>query len=108
MSRTYVENHLDFPALGAGLSAIEPPTITAEEVLERLAPQITGAHRRGVTIAQIRDFLKAHKIQVTADELTRFLDGREAKREKNPAKPATRKTQENPPGGELDLTPPGG
>lgn len=108
MSRTYVENHLDFPALGAGLAAIEPPTITAEEVLERLAPQITGAHRRGVTVAQIRDYLKAHKIQVSADDLTRFLDGREAKREKNPSKAATRKRQEPQPGDEPDLAPPAG
>lgn len=88
MSRTYVESHVNFGAIGADIASTEPAKITAEELLERLAPQILTAHGRGVTAEQIRDRLKAHKIQVSVAVITRFIDGKmEAA-----AKPATRKS----------------
>ena len=107
MSRTYVESHLDLQAIEADIAAIEPPTITQDEVLERLAPQIVSAHRRGVTAEQIRDSLKAHRIQASAAAITRLIEGRTQAPGKTPAKPATRKTPDAP-GGRSGDPPPRG
>ena len=108
MSRTYVESQLDFAAMQAGMAAIDPPTITATEVLERLRPQIMAAHKRGVTAEQIRDYLKTHKIQVAAADITGFIAGREMKQQKTRQPAAVEKSQETPGTGQLDLAQPPG
>ena len=99
MSRTYVESHLDFDAIGADIAAAEPPTITTDEVLERLKSQILQAHRRGVTAKQLCARLKTHKIQVSAEALTRFIEGKGTETAKPTAKSAGRKAgaQDTPP-----------
>ena len=106
MSRTYVERHIDFNAIGTDIAATEPEKITTEEVLERLSPQILAAHRRGVTPEQIRDRLKAHKIQVSPGTLARFIAGKMEK--PPPAKPVAQKTSTDPGEHQGELAPPPG
>ena len=107
MSRTYVKNHLDFHAIETDIATIEPTTITQDEVLETLAPQIVAAHRRGVTAEQIRDSLKRHRIQVSAAAITRLIEGRTQAPGKTGTQPATRKTPAAPGGRPGDPPPPG-
>ena len=108
MSRTYVESQLDFQALQAGIASIDPPTITASDVLERLRPQIMAAHKRGVTAVQLRDYFKNKKIHVSAADITRFITGQESRQKKARQPTAAGKAHETPPAGQLDLPPPRG
>ena len=82
MARTYVESHIDLPSIEADIAAIDPPTITVEEVLDRLAPTLVAAHRKGVTAEQLRDRLKAHKITVSVAAITALIEGKSKPRRK--------------------------
>ena len=76
MPKTYVERHIDFAAIETEMAEIEPRKITLAEVLGRLAPQIHAMHKRGVTVEQIRDVLKRHKIQASITALNQVIEGR--------------------------------
>ena len=97
MARTFVEAHIDLPAIEADLAAITPPVLTLDDLLDRLRPQITAASRRGATHEQIRDSLKEHGITVSAATVARIVAGDEASAKKtSPAKPAKGKQQTPP------------
>ena len=76
MARTFVETHIDLPTIEADIATIEPPTITLDEVLARLAPSLVAAHRKGVTAEQLRDRLKAHKIMVSVAAINDVIEGK--------------------------------
>ena len=78
MAHTFVEAHVDFPAIEADLVAIRPPTVTLDEILERLAPSIRAASQRGATNEQIRDSLRPHGIRVSVAAVARIAAGKEA------------------------------
>ena len=98
MARTFVEAHMDFPAIEAGLAGLKAPTITTDEVVDRVSPQIIAAARRGVTHAQIRDALKEHGIIVSGATIARIAAGAEASPPKKAkaAQPAKTRTQDPP------------
>ena len=76
MAKTFVETHIDLPTIEADLAAIEPPTITLDQVLARLAPALVAAHRKGVTAEQLRDRLKAHKIMASVAAITDVIEAK--------------------------------
>ncbi|MCY4608065.1 MAG: hypothetical protein OXD40_05665 [bacterium] len=93
MPRTFVEAHLDLPAIEADIAAIKPLSITLDGVLELLKPQIIAASRRGVTPEQIRDSLKTHGIIVSAAAIARIAAGDDAPPKKKSSRQATNATQ---------------
>ena len=97
MPRTFVEAHLDLQAVGADIAALEPPTITLDEVLDRLGPQITAASQRGATHEQIRDSLKGHGIVVSVSAVARIVTGDDAPPPKKGTRTKARSTQPPPP-----------
>ena len=93
MAKTFIETHIDIPAIEADLAAIEPPTITLNEVLVRLAPTLVAAHRKGATAEQIRDRLKAHKIQASVAAINDVIEAKSKparKAQPGAEQPATR------------------
>ena len=93
MARTFVKTHIDLPTIEADIAMIEPPTITVDEVLDRLAPSLVAAHRKGVTAEQLRDRLKAHKITVSVAAITAIIEGKSNPRRKpRPDRPAASAT----------------
>lgn len=100
MARTFVEAHMDFPAIEAKLAGLEAPTITTDEAVDRVSPGIVAADRRGVTHEQIRDALKEHGIIVSLSAIGRIAKGAEtpgAQGKARAAKPAKGQTQDPPP-----------
>ena len=76
MPRTnYVETHLDFGAIADDLGAIEPPTITLRQILERIRPQLEGSRKRGVTYEQMSKTLKTHGIVASGRAIREFMEG---------------------------------
>ncbi len=97
MVRTFVEAHMDFPAIEARLAALEAPTITTDEAIERVTPQIVSAARRGVTHEQIRDALKEHGIIVSLAAISRIIAGNEAPPKKAPPTKSAKGRDQDPP-----------
>lgn len=76
MPRTsYIETHVDFTRIGDDLGAIEPPTITLREILERLQTQLEKARRNGATWEQMSSTLRANKVDASPKALREFLEG---------------------------------
>ncbi len=98
MARTFIEAHLDIPSIEADLAAIEPPTITREEVLDRLTPAIRAAIKRGATDDQISESLEARGITGLKTAIANIRAGKEAPAaKKKPAKKAARTSTQPPP-----------
>ena len=99
MARTFVEAHMDFPAIEAKLAGLEAPTITTDEAVDRVSPGIVAADRRGVTHEQIRDALKEHGIIVSLSAIGRIAKGAEtpAPRKARAARPAKGETKDPSP-----------
>ena len=98
MARTFVEAHMNFPAIEASLASLEAPTITTDQVVDRVSPQIISAARRGVTHEQIRDALKEHGIIVPVAAINRIVAGNEVPRPRmaRAAKSAKERPQDPP------------
>ena len=84
MPRTWIEERVDFAAIAARIAAIRPPTLTLEDVVTRLRPQLAAARKRGVTWTQLADGLRdegfpigARPLQSLVEEGTRTDDAQE-------------------------------
>ena len=105
MARTFVEAHVDFPAIESDLAAIKPPTITPAEILDRLTPAIRAAIDRGATDQQIRESLEAHDIQVSKTAIANIRAGKAAAA---PKKTSGKKAGRAPPEPPAPASPAGG
>lgn len=105
MARTFVEAHVDFPSIEADLAAIKPPSITTEDVLERLTPAIRAAIDRGATNDQIHESLEAHGITGAKTAIANIRAGKEAAA---PKKRSGKKAGGTPPEPPAPASPAGG
>ena len=98
-ARSFNEADVDFDAIEGDLSKLRPPRLTLEDVLARLRESMIEKRRQGVSVAQIREVLKARGIEIGERSLKRFLEKGELPR---PRASAARRATETglPAGGE--------
>ena len=74
MPKTYVAADIDFKAIEAHLATLQPSTLTLDEVVERIRPQLKAARKRGVTWRQLVEALHADGIRVGVRRLQAIVE----------------------------------
>ena len=95
--RRFNEAEVDFDAIAGDLAKLRPPRLTLEDVLARLREAMIEKRRQGVSVAQIREVLKARGIEIGERSLKRYLEKGELPRPR--ASAARRATETGPPAG---------
>ena len=72
--RSFNEADVDFDAITGDLAKLKPPRLTLEDVLERVREPMLEKRRQGVSIAQIREVLKARGIEIGERSLKSYLE----------------------------------
>ena len=73
MSRI-IEARADWSGIESDPAALEPPTISVRNALDRLKPSLDAQVRRGVTAEQMIPVLKARGIVVSRKALAHYLE----------------------------------
>ena len=84
--RRIIETQVDWSGIESDLAALEPPTISVRNALDRLKPSLDAQVRRGVTAEQMVPVLKARGIVVSRKALAHYLETGELP--ELPARPA--------------------
>ncbi|MCY4549878.1 MAG: hypothetical protein OXC28_16050 [Defluviicoccus sp.] len=95
--RRFNEADVDFDAIAGDLAKLRPPRLTLEDVLARLREPMIEKRRQGVSVAQIREVLKARGIEVGERSLKKYLEKGELPRPR--ASAARRAAETGPPAG---------
>ena len=64
---------VNYVEIDAELAALEPPTVTLQEVLERLDERVREMQSQGVTAEQMLGVLKSHGINIGAQRFRKYL-----------------------------------
>ncbi len=72
--RSFNEADIDFGAIAGDLAKLRPPRLTLEDVLERVREPMLEKRRQGVSIAQIREVLKARGVEIGERSLKSYLE----------------------------------
>lgn len=72
--RSFYEADVDFDAIAGDLAKLRPPRLTLEDVLARLREPMLEKRRQGVSLAQIREVLKARGVEIGERSLKSYLE----------------------------------
>ena len=97
-ARSFNEADLDFDAIAGDLAKLRPPKVTLEDVLGKLREPMLDKRRQGVSVAQIREVLRARGIEIGERSLKSYLEKGELPRPRAAARPAEERLP--PAGGE--------
>ena len=64
---------VDYTVIDAELSALEPPTVSLQEVLEQLDTRVREMQGKGVTAEQILAVLKGHGVNISVQRFRKYL-----------------------------------
>ena len=70
----FIETQVHRSGIESDLAALEPPTISVRNALDRLKPSLDAQVRRGVTAEQMVPVLKARGIVVSRKALAHYLE----------------------------------
>ena len=74
VARRFNETDIDFDAIDNDLAKLAPPKLSLKDVLDRLRDRMVEQRAKGVTVAQMREVLKARGIEIGERSLKAFLD----------------------------------
>ena len=73
-AKRFNEADIDFDAIDGELARLVSPKLSLPDVLDRLRKRLVEQQAKGVTVAQMREMLKAGGINITERSLRTFLD----------------------------------